>query len=1832
MRNWVKLIGILTLACPLLASVATAQQTAYSVGVARVDVTPDYPIRLNGFGNRREEADGVSQQIYARALAISQGDEQPVVVIAVDSLGVRLPLVDEVAERLRRRFGVPRERIALTFTHSHCTPKVNGASDNIFSQAIPAAHQAHIDRYTKELTDHIERAARQAIKQRRPAKLEYGVGTVKFAANRRTPGGPVDHDLPMLVVRDDASGAVRAVYVSYACHCVTLSFNQISGDWAGYAASAIERVAPGATALVSIGLGSDSNPSSGVTGDKVDVAEAQGAEIATEVARLLKTKLKPITASPRAQLRRIALPLNEPPSRGQLEQLSTKGGAAGYNAQTQLARLDRGEKLLTKIDYPVQTFSFGEQLSIVFLAGEVCVDYSTRLKRELDRDRLWLNGYSNDFCSYIPSERLVKEGGYGGGAETPYFALPTTLKPGLEKQIVTEVKRQVPESLRVPEGTGGVAPKSPADSLACLQTARELRVELVVAEPIVVDPVAIDFGPDGRLWVAEMNDYGRGVYEQFEPTGRVRSLRDEDGDGRFESAKTFLDGLRFPTDVKVLPNGVLICDAPHILFARDTDRDGQADDVERIFTGFEVRNAQARVNSLRLGLDNWLYGSCGLFGGRVTNFSTDEKVDLSNRDFRFELGGRIEPVTGRTQQGRCRNDWGDWFGCTNGTLITHYPIEDRYHRRNQLVAPPPSGVGVATGPDAARLIPAGEIVRFELSGAPGRPTSACGLEIYRDNLLGEDFYGNAFTCEPVHQLVHRLVLEPRGVSFAGRRPRGESDREFLASTDRWFRPVQVRTGPDGAIWVVDMYRYVIEHSRWIPQKTLAELDIYAGRGRGRIYRIAPAEKELRPWPRLDRMATNELARQLDHPNGAIRDLAQQQLVFRGGAAADDVRDALNESRSALGVLHALCPLAGLDSLRAADLLPGFSRDHAELLRHAVRLSEGRLDDEELLTEVVGLAAHPHVRVRRQVAYTLGESTDKRATAALARIIATSRDNYLRTAALSSISESNVAAVLASYSQLPKGRRRVTDLTELARQAVQLGKPSDVQSALRVALEAGRDDQRRMYEVVAKLLDAADQRRDRVAFDTQLVDLLHRRIASASECLLDDQQTLSERRGALALISRRGGPATRQLQLSSASRRLGDVAQLLSPRQPVELQQDAVGAVLRMEGDGAAALLDNWPRLGPQVRRTIVEAMVARDGLAERLLQAIRGDTIAANGLTAIHRQQLLQHRQASIRQLAAKTFDVTPDESRRSVIEKYRAALPAGQSVERGKELFRKSCSNCHRLEDHGHTVGPDLAALTNRDPLYLLKEILDPNRAVDARYVSWLAIDQQGRSVNGLLVEETSTAIRLRAAEGKEHVILRGDIDELKASGKSIMPDGLEKDITPPEMAQIIAYVAGLGPPPKSFPGNEPRVVSANPQGEFRLAAAAAEIRGATILFERPFGNIGYWHGERDHATWRVDAGGSADVEYDLYIDYSCADDSAGNRYRIDGFGQPILGEVPATGGWDRYVQRKLGRVKLAAGRNAVVVSPHGPLVRRALFDLRELRLVPSGATTEFDSAAPATVVPDQPLPRGTAAVAQFLLDSTQSIERRQTVIDRRPGMGPAIVAQLASAIGRDHEEEYRRIPWIWRVAIAVGKRNDGGELRDLLDASLPQGREPLRDWQAVVIGGGVINGISQLGLWPDERLAEVVRGVPNGAARWRRTMQLAAAMADDKRVKSGTRYDALRMIALAGWDNSGEQLKRYLAVGIPDELQMGAVSGLVDVQDPRVAAILLDRWSSLSKRNRQLAFAGLLRTEQRALALLAAAAAGTVDRKTLDRTKLIEHRSAKVQAAANSLFGDDE
>jgi len=439
-----KRILALLILLPALSFADTRQ-----VGAASMDITPDYPVRLSGYGSRRAPNTGISQRIYAKALAIGSDAEGPAVIVTVDNCGVPAAMRDEVLKRLATKTKVTGERFAICSSHTHCAPMLTGILPNLFGMDIPAEHLPAIERYTRELTDHIEKVVLTALAERKPATLAWSVGQVGFAANRRNfPLKPVDHDLPVLRATD-ADGKVRAIFTSYACHCTTLALDEIHGDWAGCAQEALQREFPGAIALTALGCGADQNPNPRRT---MELVKKYGEDLGAEAKRLMQGEMKPVNGPLACKTKQIELAFDKLPTREQWQALTTsKTPAVAYHAKKNLARLDRGEALPTRVPYLVQTWSFGDDLAMVFLPGEITVDYSLRIKREFDRARLWVNGYSNDVPCYVPSRRVLEEGGYEGAGAMVYYDRPTKFAPDVEELIMQAVHEVTPKGFLVPK-------------------------------------------------------------------------------------------------------------------------------------------------------------------------------------------------------------------------------------------------------------------------------------------------------------------------------------------------------------------------------------------------------------------------------------------------------------------------------------------------------------------------------------------------------------------------------------------------------------------------------------------------------------------------------------------------------------------------------------------------------------------------------------------------------------------------------------------------------------------------------------------------------------------------------------------------------------------------------------------------------------------------------------------------------------------------------------------------------------------------------------------------------------------------------------------------------------------------------------------------------------------------------------------------------------------------------------------------------------------------------------------------------------------------------------
>jgi putative heme-binding domain-containing protein len=468
-----------------------------------------------------------------------------------------------------------------------------------------------------------------------------------------------------------------------------------------------------------------------------------------------------------------------------------------------------------------------------------------------------------------------------------------------------------------------------------------------------------------------------------------------------------------------------------------------------------------------------------------------------------------------------------------------------------------------------------------------------------------------------------------------------------------------------------------------------------------------------------------------------------------------------------------------------------------------------------------------------------------------------------------------------------------------------------------------------------ILDALDRHQQPLdgLVDSKTQAQIKRVLEAARTVAMDAKARPGDRQTAIGLLGHEKSHRADDLVL---------LGKLLVPQNAAAIQSAAVAALGRMADDRAAALLlRGWKTYTPALQAQALDLLLSRRPWQPRLLAALEKNAIPPGSVDAARRQRLLRHPDKEIRVRAAGIFASPTNTDRRKVLGAYAGVLKLPGDRTRGKAVFGKRCAVCHRLDGVGHEVGPDLAALANKSPQYLLTEILDPNRNVDSRFVEYTASTKTGRSFTGLLAAETATSVTLRGQEGKEQVLLRSDLEELTSTGRSLMPEGLEKDLTRQDLVDVIAYLMPQDPPPKHCPGNQPAIVKPV-KGRYALLASNAAIHGAQITFEQPFQNIGYWHGANDRVVWTVAVAKAA--TFDVWLDWACDDSVAGNAYVFEGGKEPLRGKVAGTGGWDKYRQRKIGTVGLAAGTQRLTLRPDGESIRGALLDLRGIYLVPAG------------------------------------------------------------------------------------------------------------------------------------------------------------------------------------------------------------------------------------------------------------------------------------------------
>ena len=877
-----------------------------------------------------------------------------------------------------------------------------------------------------------------------------------------------------------------------------------------------------------------------------------------------------------------------------------------------------------------------------------------------------------------------------------------------------------------------------------------------------------------------------GDYPEGENEGRIKWLADNDGDGRYETATEFLSGLSFPTGVFPWRDGVLISVAPDILFAKDTDNDGKADHVERLYTGFDLANPQHRINGFTYGLDHSLHLASGDNLDEIKSVRTSQTVKASGHDIQiWPDDGRIVATSGRTQFVRARNDWGEWFGNDNSRPMYHFPIDDRYLVRNEAVTYSQNTHPLFDPPVAPRVFPVTPATqRFNDLFAANRFTSACSAIVARTPQFHVDSSDVAFVCEPVHNLVHRSVLVPAGASYVATRIDAEVRTEFLTSSDPWFRPVRASIGPDGTLWIVDMYRQTIEHPKWIPLSWQEQLDLRAGSDRGRIYRVVTTDPAPISSVDLTQHSTPTLIKKLQSPVGTLRDLAQQLIIERNDSSATELLvDVALAGDNPLARVHAISILGVQSKLSDEVLTSVLSDTHPGVLLVAIRLAESRINKSpHLLESLQQTSRHTDIRVTMRTALALGESNDPLAGKILGQIACRADLDEWTTRAISSSAATHAESILqAMFEHFRVNRESWSDVSKTL--LAELLATAHA-SGLNIAESFG--DQVTLSSIdfgqqleLASTFCRAIRSKDAKSTSTKRFKPLYEQ---ALDVVTDSSRPEKLRCQCIDLMGMGIGESKSEREL---------LVDLIDPSAPASVQQRAIEVLIRIAPEESClAIMTRWSSMTQSLRGYLVSRMLQRSGTAKILLDSLAEGSLSINELTPSARQQLTRTGPRSMRVRAERLVRATGSSEKATLVRAYLSELKEHGDANVGAALFKQHCAVCHVSGKDGQAVGASLDNLTDRGDEALLTAILDPNRAVDPKYQAYAIETDDGRILVGAIEQEVGSSITLAHADGKRTVIGRNEVANIKNIGVSLMPEGMETVLPSESMKDLIAYL----------------------------------------------------------------------------------------------------------------------------------------------------------------------------------------------------------------------------------------------------------------------------------------------------------------------------------------------------------------------------------------------------------------------------------------------------------
>ena len=973
-------------------------------------------------------------------------------------------------------------------------------------------------------------------------------------------------------------------------------------------------------------------------------------------------------------------------------------------------------------------------------------------------------------------------------------------------------------------------PLTPEESQKHLALPGGFEAKLFVAEPQIFKPITMTWDHLGRLYVAETVDYPNEMQPKGMGRDRISIVEDTDGDGKADKTTLFADNLSIPTSLLYVNGGLVVTQAPDMLFLKDTDGDGKADERKVLFTGFGTRDTHAGPSNLRYGLDDWIYAIIGYSG--FTGEVGGERHNFRQGFFRFKPdGSKLEFLrsTNNNSWGVGFSEEGLLFGSTaNGCPSVFMPIPNRYYESVRGMSP----AVLQNIADSNRFFPITENVRQV--DWHGGFTAGAGSALYTARTYPEPYWNKtAFVAEPTGHLVATFTLHPDGTDF-----KSHNAWNLVASDDEWTSPILAEVGPDGQVWMIDWYNFIVQHNPTPEGYKTGKGSAYEtplrDKTHGRIYRIVAKDGKPSERPRLSKDDPAGLVASLKNDNMFWRLHAQRLLVERGkdDVAADLAQLVADPSVDATGLnpgaIHAMWTLTALDGWKKAGesgkaALAAAVRHRSAGVRRNAALALPTDLVAARMTPAGALLDDPEPLVRLAALLRIADLAQADGdTLALADRLASGgfdRDPGLMDAATAAAArhDAQILDYLARHKFVrPPSSDTLTIVSRLAEHHAR-GGPVDTIGALMSAIAEA--DPRVSQAIIAGFakgwpkdkapkLDANSEKALAALLPRLSTDSRGQMLGLASRWGVKglDEYTAQLARDFFAAASDEKKPeaaridAARQLidLRKTDPKAARDVIALVTPKTPPELASGLISAVARSDSpEVGPAIVDAMGPMTPAASKASALVLLGKTEWTNALVGGIEAGKVPMSLLSLSQTQALAAHPDRTIagraKALLARGGGL-PDPDREKVIQALAPTVLKGGDASRGREVFKRECAKCHIYSGEGGKVGPDLTGMAAHPKTELLVHILDPSRSVEGNFLQYTVATRDGRVLNGLLTSETKTSIDLLDAEGKKQTLLREDIEDLASSKKSLMPEGFEKTVPAQGLADLLQFLAQKG------------------------------------------------------------------------------------------------------------------------------------------------------------------------------------------------------------------------------------------------------------------------------------------------------------------------------------------------------------------------------------------------------------------------------------------------------